>query len=167
MGIHSPFDYVGYEWQMPKLACDILELLCHYCHTNRDYDEGCHGCPAGIMFFACKDYVLEAQEEDKHYHHYTTKDWLDKREKMYGKRDLPEEVARWQAMADYHKPEAEAIRRLKRLFKDLEPRPYWENRGEYIKFDFTKHREAIESIKTFKDTMMAGIREGLKSFETK
>ena len=158
MGIHSPFDYIGFEWQMPKLACDILELVCQLCHTSRDYEKGCRSCPSGIMFFACKGYVLKAQEEDKHYHHYTTKGWLDKREKIYRKRDSQEEIARWQEMSDYHKPEAKAIRRLKRLFKDLEPHPYLENRGEEVKFDFTKHREAIESIKSFKETEMEEIR---------
>lgn len=164
MGLHAPFGYVGYEWQMPTLACDTLELLCQGCHTNQDYQNGCHGCPAGVFFYACKEYVMEAQEEDKHYHRYTTKDWLDSREKMYGYRDSPKEIARWQKLADYHKPEARAIRKLKRLFKKLEPCPYWQQRGEDVKFDFTEHRKAIAAIKAFKEKMMGEIRA---SFEKK
>lgn len=135
MGIHSPFNYVGYEWQMPKLACDILELLCHPCHTNDDYENGCHGCPAGILFFACKEYVLEANEADKDFDLYASEKWQGKK----SRRDSPEEIAQWQKMSAHYKPEAKAIRKLKRLFKKLEPKPYIQVGLESDKFDFTQH----------------------------
>ena len=165
MGLHAPFGYVGYEWQMPKLACDTLELLCQGCHTNSDYNNGCHGCPAGVFFYACKEYVMEAWEEDKHFGEYAGEAWQKRREEMYGHRDSPEEIAKWQKMADYHKPEARAIRKLKRLFKKLEPCPYWQQRGEDVKFDFTEHRKAIAAIKAFQEKMMAEIHENLKKWE--
>jgi hypothetical protein len=162
MGLHSPFGYVGYEWQMPKLACDILELLCQPCHTNQDYEKGCHGCPAGTLFFACKEYVLESAEEDKHFAKYASEEWQNKRGKH---RDSPEGIAQWRRMSEHYKPESIAIRKLKRLFKKLEPNPYMQDRGHPNKVDFIKHREAIETIKTLQEKDWDLIREAFKKRE--
>jgi len=64
MGIRSPFGYVGYEYKMGKMFAAGLDNLCAHCHTNDEYDGGCTECPAGVLLFACREYILEAIEDD-------------------------------------------------------------------------------------------------------
>lgn len=64
MGIRSPFGYVGYEVKFAETTVHLLKNFCSGCHTNEDFGNGCKGCPAGQLFFAAKEYVMDAYESD-------------------------------------------------------------------------------------------------------
>lgn len=125
MGLHSPFGYVDYEVAFAELLITILDKLCAHCHTNQDYYNRCRGCPAGQLAFECRTYVLDAQEEDKHFELYTSEEWQARREKQYGHRDPPEEIESWRRMAEDYKPESEILRQMKKKVKELIPHPFF------------------------------------------
>jgi len=134
MGLHSPFGYVNYEVPMAELFIDILDKLCAHCHTNDDYRRGCTNddyrrgcreCPAGNLAFECRDYILNAEEEDKHYDLYTSDEWQNKRKEMYGKPDPPEEIEKWRKLADEHCAESNVLRAMKAKIKRITPHPFF------------------------------------------
>jgi len=59
MGLHSPFGYVGYVYQFGTTIVDMLDRFCSECHTNRDYNEDCGGCPVGNLILSSKDYISD------------------------------------------------------------------------------------------------------------
>ena len=131
MGVHSPFEYVGYEGQMGDLFVSIMTTLCATCHTNRDYEQGCQGCPAGTLLFACKAYILDAEERDKTYTLYASKEWQDsKRQRGIAEKTIQKERERDLAMAQEYQPEGQALRAMKKAIRPLKPQPYMEHRGD-------------------------------------
>lgn len=123
MGLGSPFDYVGYEFQMVGIMVKLLDDLCGGCHTNDDYDNGCKDCPAGQLIYACRDYLLTAHEPDVQYAEYASEEWQAKREQRGGKRESPQQIAMWQKMADSCRPECDVLRAIKAELQSIEPYP--------------------------------------------
>ena len=123
MGLRAPFDYVGYDVQFAEIMLKLLDDLCGGCHTNRDYDKGCHGCPAGQLIYACRNYLLEAHESDKNYLLYASEEWQAKRKELYGREDPPEERDQNRRMAVLVKPECDIIRAIKVAVALIEPHP--------------------------------------------
>ena len=131
MGVRSPFGYVDYEAQMGNLFRAIMTDLCATCHTNRDYEKGCQGCPAGTLLFACKAYILDAEERDKTFKLYASEEWQErKRQRGISEENIAKERQRDLAMAKEYQPESRALRAMKEAMRPLKPRPYIEHGGE-------------------------------------
>lgn len=156
MGLHSPFNYVNYEVQMAELFIDILDKLCAHCHTNDDYEKGCHGCLAGALAFECKDYIITAEEEDKHFELYASEEWAKRREA--NKMPIPTQEEREQdlTIAQRYKPKSEILRAMKRTIKSITPHPFFYVR-HYRKYpyerpkafaDFVELTEKYKSVTT-------------------
>lgn len=133
MGLHSPFGYVDREVEMAELLIAVLNRLCKGCHTNADYDQGCRGCPAGGLFFACKEYILMAEEGDKHHAVYASEEHLQRQrerglseEQLQARREMALRLA-----ADYE-PECDAVRAMKAQLVEIESCPYLQRRHEPI-----------------------------------
>jgi hypothetical protein len=145
MGLRSPFDYVGYEYKMAMLFITILDNLCSHCHTNTDYDDGCKGCPAGVSLFAYRDYVLNAQEEDKHHALYASDEWLEK-QRARGLSEGLVQTARAKELdfvADYT-PECEVLRKMKRCIKEITPHPLF-----YVQYSKSRPYERPRQLARF------------------
>jgi hypothetical protein len=125
MGLHSPFGYVNYETQMANLFFHVLDKLCAHCHTNRDYQEGCRGCPAGNLVFECKEYILCAIESDKQFELYASEEWA----KRAVRKASPEGQAKDREMAQDYKPECDFLRAMKQKIKRITPHPLFYVRG--------------------------------------
>jgi hypothetical protein len=125
MGLRSPFDYVNYEVSMAELLVGILDKLCAHCHTNRDYQEGCRSCPAGVLAFACRDYILGAEESDKRFELYASDGWQANRKEHYGHTDSLDEIAKNREIAQDYKPECEVLRAMKQRIKGIQSHPFF------------------------------------------
>jgi len=125
MGLHSPFGYVDYEVAMAELFIDILDKLCAHCHTNDDYSKGCHECSAGNLAFECRDYILTAEEEDKHHELYVSEEWLERRRELGYLEQTEEERKRELKFAEEYKPECEVLRALKVKIEHITPHPFF------------------------------------------
>jgi len=125
MGLHSPFGYVGYEVQLAELFIDILDKLCAHCHTNDDYRRGCRECPAGNLALECRDYILNAVEEDKHHEFYLSEKWAKRKEEMGHPKPTEDDLARDQYFAGEYKPECEVLRAMKEKIKGITPHPFF------------------------------------------
>ena len=125
MGLHSPFDYIGYEDKMAELFIGILDKLCAHCHTNRDYEKGCPECPAGHLAFACRDYIITAIEEDRHHGLYISGDWLEGRRKLGYPEQTEEQKGIELRFVEDYKPECEILRALKHKIKAITPHPFF------------------------------------------
>ena len=125
MGLHSPFSYVDYEVPLAELFIAILDKLCAHCHTNKDYERGCRGCPAGNLLYECKDYLLTAEESDKRFELYASDEWAKRR----AENNLPvpseEERARDLEMADAYRPECDTLRAMKARIKRITPHSFF------------------------------------------
>jgi len=125
MGLRAPFGYVGYEYKMAELFCHILDSLCSHCHTNDDYQEGCKSCPAGILVFGARDYVLNAQEEDSHHAMYASDEWLERKKQAGHKGNLEVEKQRELKFVEDYKPECDVLRAMKKCIKGITPHPFF------------------------------------------
>lgn len=145
MGLRAPFGYVGYEYTMAELFYTVLDKLCAHCHTNDDYQDGCKSCPAGVLIFACRDYVLTAIEQDKHHKQYTTKEWLLRRRK----RGVSEEQLEIEKQHDLrfiteYKPEDDLLREMKRTIRGIVPHPFF-----YIQYNKKRGYERPKELVQF------------------
>jgi hypothetical protein len=114
-----------YEVAMAELFIDILDKLCAHCHTNEDYRKGCRECPAGNLAFECRDYVLNAIEEDKHHELYLSKEWIKRKEEMGHPRPTEEELTKERYFVQEYKPECEVLRAMKKKIKGITPHPFF------------------------------------------
>ena len=149
MGLRAPFEYVGYEYKMAVLFHTVLDNLCAHCNTNRDYQEGCKSCPAGILIFACRDYILNAQEEDKHFELYTTEEWIaGHRARGYSEERIEAEKQRdLEAVADY-KAESNILREIKQCIRGITPHPFF-----YIQYSKKRGYERPKRLVKFMNLM--------------
>jgi len=143
MGLHSPFGYVNYEIPLAELFADCLDKLCAHCHTNEDYNAGCHGCPAGQLIYACREYILSAGESDKRFELYASDEWAGKQKQIYGKENPPELRQKDREMAQDYKPECEILRAIKAKIRKITPHPFFYVRGK------GRHRRP-KALKDFK-----------------
>lgn len=125
MGLHSPFGYVGYVESMAQTIIDMLERFCGHCHTEDDYQKGCYGCPIGNCIYEAKDYITEAEEEDKHYALYASNEWQERRRNNNRPEETQEERDKWGRLSKACKPESIALRGLKRALKTISPHPFY------------------------------------------
>jgi hypothetical protein len=126
MSLRAPFGYVGYEYKMAMLLATILDKLCSHCHTNDDYQDGCKSCPAGVLIFACREYVIDAQEEDRHHGLYASEEWLEK-QRARGMSENAIQSAKAKELefvADYT-PECDVLREMKVCIKGIKPHPFF------------------------------------------
>jgi len=144
MGLRSPFDYVGNEYTMAKLFGSILDELCSHCHTNDDYQDGCKGCPAGILTFACRDYILTAIEGDKHHELYISEEWLAKRRALGHPDETERDRQRELYFIDQYKPECDVLREMKGCIKGILPHPLF-----YIKYSNKRGYERPKRLTRF------------------
>lgn len=151
MSLHAPFGYVGYVTGMGKTIIDLLERFCGSCHTNDDYEGGCHGCPAGNLIYIAREYILECPEEDKHYALYASDKWQETRKKNGWSEQSPEQKEEWKRLSLLCHPESVALRGLKKELKKIEPKPFF-----YSQFIWDKERHPDPLIK---------YREYLKDYE--
>jgi len=125
MGLRAPFGYVGYEYTMAELFCSILDKLCAHCHTNSDYQSGCASCPAGILLFECREYVLNAMLEDEHHQHYISEEWIQRRRELgYPEQTEAERQRETEVIEDY-KPECDVLRAMQKAIKGIIPHPFF------------------------------------------
>lgn len=144
MGLRAPFDYVGYEYKMAELFYTILDKLCCHCHTNGDYQEGCKSCPAGVLIFACRDYILTGTEEDKHHELYISEEWLSRRRKSgYPEQTEQKKQKELHFINDY-KPECDVLREMKRCIKGITPHPFF-----YIQYSKKRAYERPKRLARF------------------
>lgn len=126
MGLHSPFGYVGYEITSIEFAIEILDKLCSRCHTDADYHLKCRGCPAGYLFYNCKEYILSAGEDDKRFELYASDEWV----KRSGRKLSDGERQKDLKMAQDYKPECDTLRIMKRKLKQINPHPFYYIKGK-------------------------------------
>jgi len=144
MGLRAPFGYVGYEYTMAELFYTILDRLCAHCHTNDDYQEGCKSCPAGILILECRDYILTALEDDKHYELYISEEWLSKRRKLVSPEQVETERQRDLKFIKDYKLEGDLLRDMKRVIKRITPHPFF-----YIQYSKKRGYERPKSLVRF------------------
>jgi len=144
MGLRAPFGYVDYEYTMAVLFHTILDRLCAHCNTNDDYQEGCKSCPAGVLIFACRDYILTAGESDKHHELYISEEWLSKRRKLgYPEQTEEEKKSELRFISDYQ-PECDLLRDMKRVIKGITPHPFF-----YVKYSEKRGYERPKRLQRF------------------
>lgn len=121
MGLRSPFGYVDYEVPLSRLLIDIMDNLCAHCHTDRDYEKGCRGCPAGCFLYVVRDYILTAEESDKRFELYASDEWTQRANRKPSEEERQKDLN----MADDYRPECDILRSMKSKIKRLKPRPFF------------------------------------------
>ena len=124
MGLRPPFGYVGYEHKMAMAFVNVLDNFCSYCHTNKDYENGCRGCPAGRFVFACREYILSLQEEDRYHAECASDTALDKsRQRGLSEEAIQSMKAMELEVAASYAPECDVLRQMKQCIKGIIPHP--------------------------------------------
>ena len=121
MGLHSPFGYVDYEVPLAQLLISILDKLCAHCHTDKDYDNGCRGCPAGNLVFECKEYILSSGESDKRFELYASDEWAQRAVRKPSEEERQKDLE----MAEDYRPECDILRAMKSKIKRIKPHPFF------------------------------------------
>ena len=144
MGLRAPFGYVGYECTMAELFHTTLDKLCAHCHTNEDYQDGCHSCPAGVFLFECRKYLLTANLKDEHHQMYISEKWLQgRREHGYPEQTEAERQKEIRLIEDY-KPECDVLRAMKKSIKGITPHPFF-----YVKYSEKRGYERPKRLTCF------------------
>lgn len=161
MGLHSPFNYVGYEVSFSEIFINILDKLCAHCHTADDYRKGCRECPAGNLAFECRRYILSPDESDKQFELYASGEWAEKKEKLGHPKPSEETREKDRQIALEYKPECDVLRAMKHTIRSITPHSFFYVR-HHRKYPYERPKaltEFAELTKNYKILREARLRK--------